>query len=389
MSSREGWKEYKIREIGVTITGKTPLANNPLNFGDFIPFVTPTDFSNYNKNIYTASRGLSKDGVDKLKNKILPENSILVTCIGSQMGKTAMNKVDCVTNQQLNSIIPNIEKVNPDYLYYKMSSLRSFLRDMATGGSTMPIVNKRDFEEISILIPNIKTQQKIASILSSLDDKIELNRQMNESLEEIAQSLFDEKFIKTLDPSIVRIDEYINFNPRLRMSKGNEIPFVEMKYLPTKGMNVSEVIYKAFTAGSKYQKNDTLLARITPCLENGKTAFVNFLEEDAIGFGSTEFIVMRAKEGISPQFVYCLARNEAFRQYAINSMVGSSGRQRIQLDMLVNFEIPKIDVVAINKFDDLTKSIFEQINSNRIEIQELSRIRDILLPKLMSGEIEV
>ena len=154
-------------------------------------------------------------------------------------------------------------------------------------------------------------------------------------------------------------------------------------------MNVVKIIEREFTSGSKFQKYDALIARITPCLENGKKAFVNFLENGVSAFGSTEFIVMRAKENACPQFAYCLAKNDKFKSHAVGSMVGSSGRQRVQLDSLVQFEIPKADNDLMIKFDKATKPMFKQINVNRLEIETLSKMRDGLLPRLMSGKIKV
>ena len=93
------WKEVMLEEIGTVVTGKTPSSKTPDHFGDLIPFVTPTDFKNYHKQIYSAERCLSQKGKEGLKGKVLPKNSVVVTCIGSDMGKVAINSVECVTNQ--------------------------------------------------------------------------------------------------------------------------------------------------------------------------------------------------------------------------------------------------------------------------------------------------
>ncbi|NLX65236.1 MAG: hypothetical protein GXZ19_00395 [Bacteroidales bacterium] len=101
------WKEYKLGMLGWVITGKTPSKNNPVDWGNEIPFITPSDYKNYGKFARAADRNLSQIGVERLRNKILPPNSILVTCIGSDMGKVVMNKIGVITNQQINSIIPD------------------------------------------------------------------------------------------------------------------------------------------------------------------------------------------------------------------------------------------------------------------------------------------
>jgi len=190
----KNWSTYKLEDLGTIVTGKTPSSKHPKHFGNHLPFVTPTDFSDYHKNVSFASRYLSTEGAKHFKSKILPPNSILVTCIGSQMGKVVVNKLEVLTNQQLNSIIPN-KNANSDFLYYKLSSIHEQLRTMAGAGSTMPMLNKSDFGKIEIEIPEIEEQKSIASILSALDDKIELNLQMNKTLEEMAMALYKHWFV--------------------------------------------------------------------------------------------------------------------------------------------------------------------------------------------------
>lgn len=184
------WKEYKLGDLGTIITGKTPSAKNPEDWGNEMLFVTPTDYCNYRKYSDDSIRKLSNIGIKRLKNKILPPSSILVTCIGSDMGKVVMTKSYCITNQQINSIIPN-NLVNPDFLYYKLISSYDTLRVLGGDGTAVPIINKNDFSNISINIPSLPEQKRIASILGSLDDKIDLLHRENETLEAMAKILFN------------------------------------------------------------------------------------------------------------------------------------------------------------------------------------------------------
>ena len=133
----------------------------------------------------------------------------------------------------------------------------------------------------------------------------------------------------------IRAADFIHFNPRLSIKKGEMATKVGMDRLLPFTKKIPSIEQAAFTGGAKFSNGDTIMARITPCLENGKTAFVDILKDGEVGFGSTEYIVMRAKEGISdPQFVYYLATSPFFRNIAIKSMVGSSGRQRVQQGVL-------------------------------------------------------
>lgn len=139
---------------------------------------------------------------------------------------------------------------------------------------------------------------------------------------------------------ITRMDDFITFNPRLPLKKGNVATKISMDKIRPFTKHIKEFEKAEYLGGSKFYNGDTIMARITPCLENGKTAFVDILDEGEIGFGSTEYIVLRAKKGISdPNFVYYLATSPDFRNVAIKSMIGSSGRQRVQQSILENLEL--------------------------------------------------
>jgi len=131
------------------------------------------------------------------------------------------------------------------------------------------------------------------------------------------------------------------------------------------------------------------LARITPSLENGKTAFVDFLKEDEVGWGSTEYIVLRPKDPFPPAYGYCLARSDEIRSHAISNMTGTSGRQRVPEECFDQFKVVNPPKIILSKFLMISKPIFNQIRINGELIWKLQFIRDSLLPKLMSGEIRV
>ena len=138
----------------------------------------------------------------------------------------------------------------------------------------------------------------------------------------------------------IRAADFMEFNPRMSLKKGTVATKISMDKLQPYTKKIPETEQARFSGGTKFSNGDTIMARITPCLENGKTAFVDCLNKDEVAFGSTEFIVLRAKPGVSDaQFVYYLATSPEFRQVAIKSMVGSSGRQRVQQPVLENLEL--------------------------------------------------
>ena len=163
----------------------------------------------------------------------------------------------------------------------------------------------------------------------------------------------------------VRAVDFIDFNPHLNLKKGTIATKVAMDKLKPFTKKIPETEKAEFNGGAKFCNGDTVMARITPCLENGKTAYVDMLDDGEIGFGSTEFIVMRAKTGISdPQFVYYTAINPVFRNVAIKSMVGSSGRQRVQQSVLEELELSVPDLDEQRRIGDFLARIDEKIALN-------------------------
>lgn len=385
------WKEYKLGELGTVITGKTPSSRNPEDWGEEMLFVTPSDYRNYRKYANDSERKLSTIGIERLKTKVLPPKSVLVTCIGSDMGKVVMSDACCITNQQINAIIPHTN-IDNDFLYYKIVSIYDTLRIYGGDGTAVPIVNKNDFENIKVELPtNIDEQKRIASILSSLDDKIDLLNRENSTLEAMAETLFRQWFIEEAKEDLeeVAISDLIDFNPTRRLAKDTIAPFLEMSNLSTSTYAPTYWYDRAFSSGTKFQNGDTLLARITPCLENGKTAHVDFLNEGQIGWGSTEFIIMCSKLGLHPFFSYVVAKYQDFRDYAESCMAGSSGRQRVNVDNLKNYPISIPDEIIINQFNTNIESFVSKMQINNKQIRALKAQRDILLPKLMFNEVNI
>ena len=165
--------------------------------------------------------------------------------------------------------------------------------------------------------------------------------------------------------------KYIEINPRETIAKGCVAKKIGMDKLEPFRRDISDYELSVFSGGSKFRNGDTIMARITPCLENGKVAMVNILDENEIGFGSTEYIVFRAKEKLTtPDFVYYLVCSSLIREPAIKSMVGSSGRQRVQTDVVENLEIKfpplsqQVRIASILKALDDRIDINNQINNN-------------------------
>ena len=186
----------------------------------------------------------------------------------------------------------------------------------------------------------------------------------------------------------IRAADFIDFNPRLSLKKGDIATKVAMDKLKPFTKKIPETEKAEFNGGAKFCNGDTVMARITPCLENGKTAYVDMLDDGEIGFGSTEFIVMRAKTGISdPQFVYYTAINPVFRNVAIKSMVGSSGRQRVQQSVLEELELSVPDLDEQRRIGDFLARIDEKIALNDRINDNLADLLQTIYQERFSNDI--
>ncbi|PIE91317.1 MAG: restriction endonuclease subunit S [Acidobacteria bacterium] len=278
---------------------------------------------------------------------------------------------------------------NLRFLYYFLKKVE--LNQYASGSShplvTQTLLNSLEFN----ICTNPDEQKAIAEVLSSLDDKIDLLHRQNKTLEQMAETLFRQWFVEDAqdDWEDGCIQDIAEFNPQYLLKKGAFSTYVEMKSLSTTTFKPEGYYKRAFTSGMKFKNGDTLLARITPCLENGKTAFITMLKKDEIGWGSTEYIVMRMKPGYHLFISYVIAKDKEFRDFAIGSMTGSSGRQRAQAAVIETYKMkipPKKVVIKIN---NQFKGIVEKLIVNSTQIRTLESLRDTLLPKLMSGKIRV
>ena len=291
--------------------------------------------------------------------------------------------------------------------------------------AAVPGLNRNHLHQATVRYPtHVSEQRAIAHILGTLDDKIELNRRMNETLEEMARALFKSWFVD-FDPvrakmegrdtglppdvaalfpnrlvdselgeipegwEVVPLPEMIEVNPPRPLRKGEVAPYLDMANMPTRGHVPDTVIDRSFGSGMRFTNGDTLVARITPCLENGKTAYVDFLGHDRIGWGSTEYIVMRPMPPLPNEFAYCLARSAGFREFAIQNMTGTSGRQRVPAKSLSQFLLSLPPEPIAVRFGKVVQPLFARASEAVRESRTLAALRGTLLPKLVSGKLRV
>lgn len=285
----------------------------------------------------------------------------------------------------------NTNVLDADFLYYLLTqdALVEALHAIAEQStSAYPSIKPSDLENLEIEIPDLDTQRKIADVLSSLDRKITQNTDVNENLQQQVFALFDQLMLESGDSKCL-VSDVAYLNPKRQLSKNQVARCIDMSQLSTSGAFPSGWDMKPFNGGMRFINGDTLLARITPCLENGKTAYIDFLDKKEVAFGSTEYIVLAPREGVPPEYLYCLARYPAFVDYAVKNMNGSSGRQRVSADTIGKFVMNHPSEDALRNFGDIATALFMKMRYNSFENLRLVSLRDAILPRLMSGELDV
>lgn len=281
--------------------------------------------------------------------RVVRKGDILVSTVRTERRSFARVPAEhdgCVASTGFAVIRARPEKIDPEFLWGVIRT-EDFVSHLVARqrGSNYPAVNAKDVAEMPLRIPSAADQRRIAWVLGSIDDKIESNRRLAKTLEEIAAALFKARFVDFIDHHdlveseigpiprgwrVVPVSDAVAINPRVAaIKKGSVVPHIGMSDVPTWGTRPSGgVELREYVGGARFESGDTLMARITGCIEHGKGAFADFL--DGPGAGSTEFLVLRAKPPFTPEMVFLLSRTPRVREHAIANMSGSSGRQRVQ-----------------------------------------------------------
>lgn len=430
---QEGWQVLKLGDLGKIVTGKTPSTKIADNFGGHIPFITPSDMDG-RRIIAHTGRYLTEQGAASVSSARIPKSTVMVSCIGSDMGKAAIAGCDAVTNQQINSIIVG-EGISNLYVYYNLSTRKSGIQHIGSGGSAVPILNKGHFSQLRIALPPFAEQQAIAHILGTLDDKIELNRRMNQTLEGIAQAIFKSWFVD-FDPVRAKLalsnDEGATgqqppglaphiaglFPDAFEESELGEIPkgwhvdtILTVSELLSGGTpstkvpeywdgNISWVSAKDVRAAQGMFLLDTERAITQAGVNNSSTKILPELTTIVTARGTVGSYCILAEPMAMNQTNYGLqARHEHtdyFVFFALGNLV-SQLKQRAYgtiFDTVTTrtFETSQIVVpghAVIEEFDQHVRPLMEKVRQNLRQSRTLAALRDTLLPRLISGELRV
>jgi type I restriction enzyme S subunit len=405
MSSNE-WKAVRLEELCSKITsGGTPNTQKKEYYGGNIPWLKTQEVT-FNR-IYKTETFITEEGLSNSSAKWIPENAVIVAMYGATAGRIAVNKIPLTTNQACCNLIVNSELANYNFIYYHLLSRFEEIAGMAIGGA-QPNLNSGMIKDLKISIPSIEVQHNIAQILSSIDDKIENNLTTNQTLEEIARTLFKEWFVNF---------NYPNADGNLKHSEFGEIP--ESWSIGTLGD-----IYRTTSGGtpsrskSEYYENGTIGWVKSKELNN---SFIIDTEEkiteDALKNSSAKLlpkhsvliamygatvgeIGVTTKEFTCNQAICSFLPNENYpfsfiynfllhsKQDIIGRAVGSA-QQNISQQVLLQFKLVIPPSELVQEYHRIVFPLFQKIQDNIEENESLRDLRDSLLPKLMSGEIDV
>lgn len=414
----------KIKDIGKVVTGKTPSTKIIDNFEGVINFITPEDIAK-GYIIKETDRHISEKGYDSIKSNTLDGVSVLVGCIGSDMGNVAISVGKCASNQQINAITDIATTWNPFYIYYYLSKKKRYFHQIA-GTTTTPILPKSVFEEINIPYIRKEVQDKIANILKSLDDKIVNNNMVIEELESMAKTIYDYWFLQYEFPNedgkpYKSSSGKMVWNEELRreIPKGWKVDFLGCLFTSKRGISynskdiedggVPMINLASFHVDGSYKEegiktysgeysNEKIVKAFDLLMCNTQQTAIDY-KKDIIGKAflvpdifegdivtSHHVTTIQVEKDNMRYFLHRLFNTDYFHKYATGFTNGTnilglifSGIEKYRL------EIP--DDAVLEKFADLMLDIEMKKSKIIKENQELGSIRDFLLPLLMNGQV--
>jgi type I restriction enzyme S subunit len=398
----EGWKWVRLRDIAKTTSGGTPsrYVKEYWEKGT-IPWVKSGELED--NIIYDTEEKITEEGLKNSNAKLFPKGTLLVAMYGATVGKTAILSVDAATNQAVCAIFPNNAVVIRDYIRYYIIYRRGELVRRSFGGA-QPNISQAVIRNILLPLPPLEEQKRIVSRLEQLISRAEeakrLRKLARKEAEKMIQAALNKVFSKAEEKwGLVKLTEMCKINP----SK-NEIKHLpddaQVTFVPMTAVNeiTGEIekpeirllgeVKKGYTY---FREGDVLFAKITPCMENGKSAIAKHLV-NGIGFGSTEFHILRPIKGKAiPEWIHFYIRQKTFREEAARNMTGSVGQQRVPVHFLKSVKIPFAPIEEQKKL----VSYLSRIKSFEISIdklqqkteEELEKLIPAILDKAFKGEL--
>mgnify|MGYP002621394828 CR=1 FL=1 len=387
-------KKYKLADIGKVITGKTPSTSVAENYAcGTIPFYTPEDVAKGLGMMGRNNRFITQTGFEEIASNTITGESVLVGCIGSDMGNVAYSNITCATNQQINSITQFINGVEPLYVYYLLSTMKPYFQKIA-GSTTTPILPKSVFEEIEIHLPDIKIQKDVVSILYALDRKIELNKQINDNLEAMAKQLYDYWFVQFDFPNeegkpYKSSGGAMVWNEKLKreIPQGWDFCFLENLLTIRNGRDhkhLADGIYPVYGSGGEMRKVSEYLYNGESVLMPRKGSLNNIMYVNEAFWTVDTMFYSEMKLSNCAKYIYYTIKDIDFTRWDSGTGVPS-----MTSSTLYSIKLVKPQNETLKKFDEMISPLFEQMKQISEQNVVLTKLRDELLPLLMNGQASV
>lgn len=386
------WQEFKLSNIIHILGGGTPKTNVPEYWNGDIPWLSVKDFNLGKKYVYTTEKTITELGLKNSSTQLLKNKDIIMSARGT-VGELAVIPYDMAFNQSCYGIRAK-EIVDNNFLYYLLKNSIDILKHN-THGSIFDTITRETFDNIIINLPPLETQRKIAKVLSAIDDKIELNNSINNNLEQQAMALFKQKIIENCDNKNGTIGDYCSVKSGY-VFKGtwwqdNGVKVIKIKTIDNDSINFNDCSYVSnnkieFAKDFIVQGGDLLIAMTGATI--GKFAVIPKVNEPLLVNQRVGKFFLGIKPLNRLAFLYCSLKQQDILTEIINRGQGSAQPNISSTDIMTTpCYLP--NKYIIDKFNELCKPIFETIITNKYENEQLANLRDTLLPKLMSGEIDV
>ena len=412
----DSWMWTNVSEIGDVVAGGTPSTKEPSYWADEINWISPADLTGYlSKTIKRGTKSISRVGLAKSSAKVMPAGSIHFSS-RAPIGYVVISAEPLATNQGFKSLVPASGIFN-EYIYYYLLLSREYAREHASGTTFLELSGKA-FGRLSIPLAPLNEQRrivaKIEELFSEIDKGVESLEKAREQLKIYRQAVLKHAFegkltarwrqenqdksgLENAEWQFVKLHEIAEINPRLDKSVYADdltVSFVPMPAVEagTGVMDVSQIrpLHEVKKGYTHFQESDVLFAKITPCMENGKMAVVPPLR-NKLGFGSTEFHVLRTSNQASEQYIFYFVSSEKFRRNAEHNMTGAVGQRRVPATWLANEHVPlpplpeqRIIVARIEKSLSQITRLLKETDAQLIKTKSL---RQSILKQAFSGQL--
>lgn len=411
-----GWHYYKVSDFAEIIGGGTPKTGVPEYWNGNIPWITPKDLSSYQERyIGRGERNITLDGLKNSSAKIIPKNTVLLTS-RAPVGYLAIAKNELATNQGFRSLVAK-EGFLPEFIYYLLSNKVDYLKQYASG-STFQELSSNTLKNLEFQIPEYRIQKQIAKILGDLDKKIELNNQMNKTLESIAKAIFKKWFIDFEFPGyektkfvnglpegwkIAQIGSYSTMRNGFAF-KGSDFMETGIPVIKIKNIKAGSMIFDdlAYVSREKYEYSEKYTISIGNLLITMSGNRIDGSSDTWVGkvsmFSRQGKYLLNQRVSIielNPDTKYLryyfgrLLSSETYQTHFINCATSSGGQANISPDMIKKTNIIIPSELALKAYNSIADAIFRNSCNNEIENDYLLKLRDSILPKLMAGKVAI